>query len=162
MGNVVGRIMTPKMSMSSSPDGKWQKGLYWCDWRSWSREIVLGYLGGSDIIIGVFISGRQWGIKESVVPDRSVSSTITKNPSSWVLTNKTHECSWGTNFSKFLIMFIVFEHDIKYLKCTNASCKSFMYLYTRRIKENLEAINVTVAEWGWSVSRLPEGGENHR
>lgn len=47
-------------------------------------------------------------------------------------------------------MFTVF--DIKYLKYTNVSCKSFMDLYTKRIKENLEAITVTVAERGWSVS----------
>lgn len=42
----------------------------------------------------------------------------------------------------------VFEHDIKSLKWTNASCLCFLDLYTKRIKKGLETAGVTAAETG--------------
>lgn len=69
---------------------------------------MLGYPGGLDIIIRVLVRGRQRGENQNINPDRRMSSSTTTNPSSWVLTNNNiPECSWGNNFFKFLVMFIV-------------------------------------------------------
>lgn len=41
----------------------------------------------------------------------------------------------------------VYEHDIKYLKGTNASCMCFLRLHTGKVQKDLEASGGTAAEW---------------
>lgn len=92
-----------------------------------------------------------------------------KKPSSWAWTNNKLMNVVGEVTSQILNYVhsinmswdTVFEQDIRYLKCINASCICFLDFYTGRIKKDLEATGVTAVELWWGLSQ-DHLSENHR